>query len=108
MSEEIGWFERSKRRLMALIDEYGYIALGVYAVLTTLTIGGAYIAIRSGMETESTAGPLAGAWAFSQILRPVKVAVTVLITPFVARVIRGPASKTKDGESENPDGSSET
>jgi hypothetical protein len=80
-----------KKRLEALMAEYGPIALAVYLALFALAMVGFSTAIVFGLQVDSTAagaGTLAAAWLATKVTQPARIAATVVLTPLVARVVR--------------------
>lgn len=76
---------------MKLLEEYGMVAFGVWAVIALLVFGGTAFALQMGMDLESTqgkAGTLAGAYAVYQLTKPLRLAGVVVLTPVVARLLR--------------------
>lgn len=69
--------------------EYGIIALVVHYVIFAVVIVGFWLAIRAGWQPSSTAGS-AGAWGAAyiaaKITQPLRIIVTLAITPFIARL----------------------
>lgn len=87
----IEWCKRAPARLQALLEEYGSTALGTYFAIFALVLTGFAIAIRQGVQVESaqgSAGVLAGAWVATKLTQPLRIAATLLLTPFIARVLK--------------------
>jgi hypothetical protein len=84
-----------KQRLERVLEDYGWIAVGIY--LSTLVIGmvGFSIAIRWGFEVEGVGaevGTLAAAYAATKALTPLRILVTLALAPPIGAVwhrIRG-------------------
>jgi hypothetical protein len=78
-------------RLKTLLAEYGQIALITYFVLFGVVFAGFLIAFKTGIKTESTAGS-ASLWGASyvaaKVTQPIRILVTLALTPIVARVFR--------------------
>jgi hypothetical protein len=80
-----------KAKLEALIEEYGPIALYTYFGLFFSVLAGFAIAIQSGVEVESAsggAGVLGAAYVATKVTQPVRIAVTLVATPAIARLVR--------------------
>ena len=75
-----------------LLAEYGRFALIIYIVLFLGSIVGFAIAISSGLDlgdwTGGKAGTVAAAWVATKVTQPVRILVTLGLTPIVARVFR--------------------
>lgn len=74
-----------------LLAEYGRIALVIYVVLTALSWIGFLVAISSGIEIEAAsgkAGTIAAAWVAAKVTQPIRIGVTILLTPLVARLLK--------------------
>lgn len=98
----IDWCKRAPARLQALLEEYGPTAVGIHVVVFALVLAGFAIAIQQGVQVESaegSVGVLAGAWVATKFTSPLRIAVTLVLTPFVARVLKKPpvgAQKSTD------------
>ncbi len=78
-------------RLKALLPEYGKIAVAVYFTIFGLVFLGFWIAIKAGVDAESTAGKagtLAAAYGATKLSQPLRILATLLLTPPIARLIR--------------------
>lgn len=81
-----------REKLRAIFEEYGKVAIGVYLVIFGVTISGFAVAITSGVEVEGAAGgagTIAAAWVATKLTQPLRIAATLVLTPFAARVLRG-------------------
>ena len=82
-------------RLKAMLNEYGPILVAVYLVIYVVTVVGFAIALTQGTEVEGTAGAAglwAGAWVAAKLTQPIRVLVTLAVTPVVGALrdrIRG-------------------
>ena len=93
-----------KERLSGLMREYGQLALGTYFGLFFLTWGGFALAITCGFHMTSAAGNagvLGASYLAAKVTQPLRIWLTLLITPLVARVLRRPRRETKP-EAEAP------
>lgn len=82
--------ESIKDKFTRLTKAYGPILLVIHFTLFGLVMVGSFIAIKTGFESESTAGQagtLAGAYALTQLTKPVRLAVTVALTPLVGTFV---------------------
>jgi hypothetical protein len=80
-----------QERLKHLLEEYGPVAFGVWAVIALLVFGGAALALHLGMDIQSTRGSVgtfAGAYIVYQVTKPLRLAGVVVLTPLVARLLR--------------------
>ena len=80
-----------KQRLSALFEEYGRIAIITYFTLSILTIIGFSIAIWTGVKPSSETGVLGviiAGWALGKATLPIRILVTLGLTPVVALVVR--------------------
>jgi hypothetical protein len=90
-----------KQKLTQLMNEYGRIAIGVYLATMVVSLVGAVVAIQSGFDVEGVAegaGMLAATWVLYKLMNPLRVVVTLALTPLVARVLRRKSTSTKPGE----------
>ena len=105
-----------KQRLSALFEEYGRVAIITYFTLSILTIIGFSVAIWTGIKpSDSTGviGVLIAGWVLGKATLPIRILVTLGLTPVVAFVVRwrrGPAVSDASDASEpggadaSPDG----
>ena len=94
-----------KQRLSALFEDYGRIAIITYFTLSILTIIGFSIAIWTGVKPSSESGVLGviiAGWALGKATLPIRILITLGLTPVVAFVVRrrrGPdASELTDAD----------
>jgi hypothetical protein len=86
----LSW-NRLKTRWERLQKEYGTVAMGTYLSLWAMVLIGYVIAIKQGVEVEgasATGGLLFGAWVAAKVSQPARILVTVIATPFIARVLK--------------------
>lgn len=79
-----------RQRLDAVIERYGWIAIGTYLVIFLATWAGFALALVWGFNVESAAGSatIAGAaWIATKVTQPIRIVATLALTPFVAPVI---------------------
>lgn len=89
-----------KQRLSAHFNEYGQIAIITYFSLSILTIIGFSIAIGIGTSPESTTGVLgviAAGWVAAKATMPVRILITLAVTPVVAVVVKRLRGKPREG-----------
>ena len=80
-----------KARLSALFAEYGKIAVITYLVLSVLAIAGFSIAIGIGVEPSSSSGVIGvigAGWLAAKATLPIRILVTLGLTPLIAYVVR--------------------
>jgi hypothetical protein len=98
-----------RERLSALFSEYGRIAVITYFTLSILTIIGFSIAFGIGLGAESAGGvfgAIAAGWVAAKATLPIRILITLGLTPIVAYVVnhRGRrAGRTPDEADEAPD-----
>jgi hypothetical protein len=88
--------KKPRKGLKELLSEYGGVAMAVYFGIFFSSIAVFYMAIQAGVDLESyswfsgtlgKAGKLGIAYAATKILQPFRIGLTVLLTPFVAKVM---------------------
>jgi len=80
-----------KERLAAQVNEYGRIAVITYLVLSLCAIAGFSIAIGIGAQPSTATGFLgviAAGWVAAKATLPIRVLITLGLTPIVAFVVR--------------------
>lgn len=85
------WWKRIKERFAQVKREYGRIAVGTYLVIFVVVLGAFAVAIKMGYAVEGTTGTsgvLLGAWLATKVTQPIRIAATIGLTPFVARMLR--------------------
>ncbi len=95
-----------KERLSAHMAEYGKIAVYTYLALSLLTITGFSIAIGMGVEPSSATGVLGvigAGWVAAKVTLPIRILITLAITPVVASVVRRrwPAKPVDDDDDDD-------
>ena len=71
--------------------EYGRIAIAVYLSIFAATMAGFSIAISQGFEVEgtsSTAGILGAAWVATKLTQPIRIGVTLALTPVIGTFLK--------------------
>ena len=84
-------WKRIKVRFAEVKREYGKIAIATYLVIFFAVLGAFAVAIKMGYSVEGasgTSGVLLGAWVATKVTQPIRIAATIGLTPFVARVLR--------------------
>lgn len=85
------WWKRIKERFAQVKRDYGKIAIGTYLVIFVVVLGAFAVAIQMGYAVEGasgTGGVLLGAWLATKVTQPIRIAATIGLTPFVARMLR--------------------
>ena len=80
-----------KERLKSLMAEYGNIAITIYLSIFALTLSGFFIAIKAGFEVDSGSektGTVVIAYAATKALQPIRILLTLALTPVIARFLR--------------------
>jgi len=88
-----------KQRLSVLLGAYGRIALLTYFTLLILTIAGFSIAFGIGLAPSSATGVLgviAAGWAAAKATLPIRILITLGLTPMVAFVVTRLGRKAAD------------
>lgn len=78
------------KRWKEYLERYGTVAVVVYFTIFGLVLAGTYLALRFGFRPEGVAGNLAGlgaAYAFTKLTMPIRLLVTLGLTPIVARLV---------------------
>lgn len=81
----------AKERMDALLSEYGKLALVIIITLSLLSFLGVFVALRTGLQPTSATGfwgTVVAAWALNRPFFPVRIALALVLTPVVARIIR--------------------
>lgn len=84
-----------KVRIEQHLAEYGPVALGVYFTIFAVVLIGFALAIRMGLakaagasSTMNTVGTWGAAWVATKLTQPLRIVVTLAVTPLVARGLR--------------------
>lgn len=89
----MSWWEQNKARFDELKRAYGKVAIGTYLVLWIGVLVGYAVAFKLGYTVEGfdgTGSLLFGSWVAAKVTQPARIAATVVLTPFVAKVLRRP------------------
>lgn len=95
-----------KQRLEALIEKYGWVAIVTYLTLSLLTIIGFSVAIWVGAEPSSATGVLGvlfAGWALAKATMPLRILITLGLTPLIAMVVRRRRVPASDEPPADPD-----
>ena len=80
-----------KERLSAQLNEYGTVAIVTYFTLSILTIIGFSVAFGMGFSPSNATGVLGvifAGWAAAKATLPIRILITLGLTPVVALVVR--------------------
>ncbi|MBI4815462.1 MAG: hypothetical protein HY791_04360 [Deltaproteobacteria bacterium] len=80
-----------KKKLNEILETYGPIALATYLVIFALVLVGFATAIEMGFSPSSAAestGVWTAAYIATKLTQPLRIGLTLLLTPFVAAVVR--------------------
>ena len=80
-----------KEKLQQLMAEYGKIAIAVYLSTFAVAMVGFSIAITQGFEVEGasgTAGTLGAAWLATKLTQPIRIGVTLALTPVIGGFLK--------------------
>ena len=80
-----------KKRLAALYEEYGTIAIVTYLVMGVLTWAAFATAFAFGLSPSSASGVLGvigAGWVAGKATMPIRIPIAIAITPVVARAWR--------------------
>ncbi|MGE0869410.1 MAG: hypothetical protein AB7P03_12660 [Kofleriaceae bacterium] len=78
-------------RWSAHMAEYGRLAVWTYLVLSLSTIAGFSVAIGAGLQPSSASGVfgvIGAGWVAAKATMPIRILLTLALTPVVAAVIR--------------------
>lgn len=79
-----------KERLKRLLEEWGKIAVITYFTIFAAVFAGFAIAIHLGVHVESnagTAGTIGAAYVATKLTQPLRILVTLLLTPIIGKGI---------------------
>lgn len=96
-------------RLEALFTEFGTIAASVHFTVFLITMFGFWWAIGQGIEVTGAAkelGRIGSAWAAAKLTSPVRIGITLVLTPLIATGLRrlGWSGPAEPGDLQNPRG----
>ncbi len=84
-------WKKIKERFEQIKKEYGKIAIVTYLVLWAAVLVAYVVAIKTGVQIEgvsSTGGILVGAWVAAKVSQPVRIMLTIVLTPVIASLFR--------------------
>ena len=100
-----------KKTVQNLLAEYGTVAVIVYFTIFFATLGGFWLAIRFGWRPSSAAGSvgtLAAAYIATKLTQPIRIGVTVVVTPFIAKLYERARRRPARVPNEVPDPATRT
>jgi hypothetical protein len=77
-----------RRTLKQVFTEYGAVALTLYLLIFFLVLGGVWVGLRAGWHPAGAtgkAGTFAAAYIITKLTQPLRIGVTVVLTPIVGR-----------------------
>lgn len=98
------WWKTLKARWKEMLAQYGKIALVVWFTIFGLVMLGNVVALKSGFADVGAlggAGLIGGAYVLTQATKPIRIAVTLAVTPLVARLLRREPTAAAATESES-------
>jgi hypothetical protein len=87
------WWTKITARWEQLKKDYGRVAIGTYLTLWVLVLAGYVVAIKMGIDVEGATGAggvLLGAWVAAKVSQPVRIVLTLVLTPFIAGLLKRP------------------
>ena len=97
----MSWWTETKTKWDAVKAEYGKIAIWTYLTLWAMVLGGYFLAISFGLEIEGAGEPgsaIFGSWVAAKVTQPARIALTIVLTPMVARFLRKEPAPIGTGE----------
>ena len=97
----MSWWTETKTKWDAVKAEYGKIAIWTYLTLWAMVLGGYFLAISFGLEIEGageTGSAIFGSWVAAKVTQPARIALTIVLTPVVARFLRKEPAPVGTGE----------
>ncbi|MBA3657084.1 MAG: hypothetical protein H0W69_07020 [Gemmatimonadaceae bacterium] len=89
------------RTLRRILAQYGTIAVVVYLALHMIVLFAFYLAIKMGWTPSGVAGE-AGIWTVAYLLtkltQPIRLGLTLLLTPLLARLVSRPVRSVDAGK----------
>ena len=86
-----------RRTLKQVFTEYGAIAVGLYLIIFVLVLVGVWLGIRAGWTPRGVtgrAGTFAAAYIITKLTQPLRIALTVALTPLVGRWLPASVKRT--------------
>ncbi|RME28435.1 MAG: DUF1279 domain-containing protein [Deltaproteobacteria bacterium] len=114
----MGWFSRARERYDDLVARYGKVAIVTYFSLFFGALFGFWAAVSAGLDlasglerlgldasqAASGSGSMVVAYALTKLTQPLRIGLTLVATPVIARLIGREPSPVGAGESA-PEGS---
>jgi hypothetical protein len=78
-----------RRTLKEIVTEYGAVGVVLYLMIFVLVLGGVWVALRAGWAPKSAggnAGTFAAAYLITKLTQPLRIGLTIVLTPLVARL----------------------
>ena len=85
------WWSNWRTRYEHLVEEYGSAAIATYLTLFASTWFGFWVAISYGFDVGSgaaNAGTIGGAWVATKVTQPLRIMLTIGLTPIAVRIWR--------------------
>jgi hypothetical protein len=93
------FYSTEKTRLRKFFDEYGKLGIGVYLGISVVSVSTIYSGVRLGFDFDSilekfklkdnklisNAGPLAFAYGIHKLLAPLRIMLTIALTPLIKK-----------------------
>lgn len=87
-----------RKTLKHILAEYGAVALVVYLTIFTIVLLGFWAAIRLGWRSDALGaqvGAFTAAYLATKVTQPLRIAATLVLTPFVARLYERVAARVR-------------
>ena len=96
-------------KVQNLFSEYGRTGIMVYFTIFFLSLFGFWILLTAGVDIRTWSyfsslgdvGPIGLAYAATKLLQPVRIALTLVLTPIVARVFSSHSKEVVQEEESN-------
>lgn len=95
-----------RKTLKAIFAEYGAIAVVLYLVIFFAVFGGFWMGIKMGfrpMGVGGSVGAVTAAYLATKLTQPLRIGLTILLTPIVARGWERIAGKRVVADASAPD-----
>lgn len=86
-------------KFKALLAEYGRLAMITYFAIFALVLASFYLAIASGFHPASgteSIGTLGAAWLATKLTQPLRIGVTLLLTPVIGMALKRIRGRAED------------
>jgi hypothetical protein len=94
-----------KERLSALFDKFGRIAFFTFIALSVLTTIGFSVAFMIGLAPSTSTGVIgviAAGWVAAKATLPIRILITLALTPVIAWIVTRRRRTTSDAPPETP------